>query len=119
MSTHRKDMQDLRLTVVATVPDDEGYCVDYVVYEACYFDEVTPVSWRPADDCNGVTDDLAKAQVFLHGHVKWDGCSNWHFDIDDGIMLHACERWELVRVGEVMARCWDWTKELLPNFDGD
>lgn len=116
---HRKDLQALRFTVVAEVNEnlDDAYHVDYVVYEACYFDEVTTISWRPKGDDNGVTDSLGDAQVFLHGCVKWDGCSNWWFDVEDEIALHCCERWEITRISEVMAMCYDWTKELLPKFE--
>lgn len=116
---HRKDLQDLRFTVVAEVKEDlnEAYHVDYVVYNACYFDDDTPIQWRHKDNWNDITDTLENAEIFLHGSVKWDGCSNWWFDIEEQIALHCCERWELTRVGEVLAFCYDWTKELLPNFN--
>lgn len=57
-------------------------------------------------------DNIADASVYLHGHVKWDGCSNWHFDEQDSCMLHGCDRQDLVALGEIMARCWDWASTL-------
>jgi len=115
----RKDLEKLRFTVVAEVNDDmeKAYHVSYTVYTAHYFDDVTPISWVPKEDCNGRTDKLEEAEVFLHGDVKWDGCSNWWFDVEDEIALHCCERWEIARVSEAMLFCYDWTKELLPKFE--
>ena len=61
------------------------------------------------------TDDLDKAELFAHGYVKFDSCSNWHFDIDEEIMWHACSRYELFRVGDVLSRCWDIAKDHFAN----
>lgn len=63
-------------------------------------------------------DDIESAEVFVHGTVKWDGCSDWHFDEQERGTLHECGRTGLVNIGNVMAICWDWAAELLPNFDG-
>ena len=65
------------------------------------------------------TDHICDAELFLHGRVKWDGCSDWHFDEQDRIRLHGCAREDLTALGEVMARCWDWTAELCENWGGD
>ena len=69
----------------------------------------------PAD----LVESIDEAQVFAHGTVKWDGCSNWHFDEQDNCMLHGCTRHALINIGEVLAQCWDWTNALLPNFEGN
>lgn len=60
---------------------------------------------------------VEEAERFLHGVVKWDGCSDWHFDEQDRNMLHSCGLHGLQRMGDVMAFCWNWASELLPNFD--
>jgi hypothetical protein len=63
------------------------------------------------------TNDVTAAEVFLHGEVKWDGCSNWHFDEQERVMLHGCSRDDLTKIGAIMAACWDWTAELCPKWD--
>lgn len=64
-------------------------------------------------------EDINQADRFLHGSVKWDGCSNWYFDQQDRCMLHGCSQQDLLDIGEVMARCWGWTEEAMPNFEGE
>lgn len=54
-------------------------------------------------------------EVIFEGNVNNDGCSNWYFDD----LVHCCNRSQLTRIGEAMARCWDWAKELLPGFYGE
>lgn len=117
-----KHHRDINFTVVAKV---ESHHVEFTVYEINGFGinkstgEFDVPLWRKKDaDCNAETvDTLYESEPYLHGSVKWDGCSNWYFDEQDRVMLHACDRENLLAIGEIMARCWDWTKELLPNFD--
>jgi len=92
---HARRCEDLGFTIVAFTDGD--YMVDFHVYEI---------------DCE------EGAEPYLHGHVKWDGCSNWHFDEQDRAMLHCCSREDLTRIGEVMAACWDWAAELCPKWAG-
>ena len=110
-----KHLGDLRFTIVAKVAE---YSVGYAVYslQRCGKDDIC--LWVHKDNCNQTTNLLEDAEVFLHGFVKWDGCSNWWFDIADDIAMHGCDRRDLTRVGEVLGICYDWTKELLPNFEG-
>ena len=60
---------------------------------------------------------MDESEVYLHGIVKWDGCSNWHFDEQDRVMLHGCSREDLTNLGELMAKCWDYAKENLESWD--
>ena len=117
-TTHTRLMKDLDFMVVATVKDR---CVEFNVYDIVGYVEgaVKGVFDVPrfADGYDAI-EDITAANRFLRGRVKWDGCSDWNFDEQDRCMLHACDRNGLQRMGEVMARCWDWTAELLPNFDG-
>lgn len=75
--------------------------------------------WRKIGASGGfdVVDDLQEAEVYLHGRVKWDGCSDWHFDEQDRVALHGCSRKDLLALGEVMAACWDLAKEYCPRWD--
>lgn len=66
-----------------------------------------------------MTENLEEAEIYLHGHVKWDGCSNWYFDAQDGCMLYGCSKSDIQRFGDIMAFCWDWTASILPTFKGE
>lgn len=115
----RRDWKDIGYTAVAAVA---GYHVEFQVYEISGEYEDGTVCW-PRDGGNSnmdAADDIAGAEVYFHGSVKWDGCSNWWFDEQErGVMLHACSRENLTAIGEAMARCWDWTAEILPTAHAD
>lgn len=57
--------------------------------------------------------ELGEAERYLHGNVKFDGCSNWHFDEQDHTMLHGCSRADLVNIGRLLALCWDTANRLM------
>lgn len=122
MVKHIKHIESLDFTVVADVGDS---LVSFDIYDI--------EGWGEGE-CPGVFDiplwhkegakhypdsvlDLDVAERYLHGSVKWDGCSDWHFDEQDRNMLHSCSLHGLQRLGDVMTFCWKWTSELLPNFD--
>lgn len=98
----------------AAPPVAEDYVVSYEVFEIA--------GWQDGDKPlfgSEFVDKLEDAQVFLHGDVKWDGCSNWYFDEQDRGMLHGCSKENLLSIGGVMAACWDWSAELMPNWSPD
>lgn len=109
----------LGFTIVATPHD---YHVDFVIYDIEGWvegatDGVFDVpTWHRAGSSSDWAKTLEEAEPYLHGSVKWDGCSNWHFDEQDRVMLHGCRREDVLRFGEVMAKCWDWTAELCPHW---
>lgn len=75
-------------------------------------------SFEVADDpaCDS-TADLVEAQVFLQGAIKWDGCSNWHFDEQDNCMLHFCGARQASGIGRLMERMYDIAAARMPTFD--
>lgn len=113
---------ELSFTIVA-VPHD--YHVEYSIYDIEGFGEgeARGVYDRPLWHQAGAAiypstvDTLEEAEPYLHGSVKWDGCSNWHFDMQDRVMLHGCSRENVQRFGDVMTLCWDWTAELCPHWN--
>lgn len=114
---NRKDWKDLGYTAVAEVHD---YSVAYKLYEISGEYEDGTVCWpREGSTSNmDAVDDLGAAEVYFSGSVKWDGCSDWWFDEQErGVMLHACNKYNLLAIGEAMGRCWEWTLELLPKAD--
>lgn len=107
---------DLLFSIVA---EPHAYCVEFKIYDMIEVgSDGKNFSWPRIGAEHGmdVVTRLEWAEVYLSGSVKWDGCSNWHFDEQDRCMLHACSREGLLRLGEVMALCWDWTAELCPNW---
>lgn len=114
----RRDWEDIGFTAVAHAVGE--YHVHYTVYAIEGVEENGTVLLHRAgaDSWPDPVSSLGEAEIYLHGEVKWDGCSNWHFDEQDRLMLHGCSRKDLMNIGEVMARCWDWTKELLSTFEG-
>lgn len=114
-----KHFKDLDFTVVA---EPNSHYVDYIIYDIKgWVEGDTPgVFDKPLwGDYQVDVDDLENAEPYIHGEVKWDGCSNWHFDEQDRIMLHGCCKKDIQRFGDVLARCWEWTAELCPSFDAE
>ena len=111
-----KHFRDLNFTVIST--SHEHY-VDYQIHDIVTYDESNNPMWgRSSLDLTPIhTNNLKESSIYLHGNIRWDGCSNWYFDEQDSIMLHGCGREELMRYSKIMTECWDWTKELCPNWD--
>jgi len=111
-----KHFEDLGFTVVAS-PDE--YVVEYRIYEVAGHShpDGLPVYERAKGvGPSGFTTSIDNADVYAHGHVKWDGCSNWYFDEQERGMLHECMRDGLLNIGKVLAACWDWTAVLCPRM---
>lgn len=96
-----------------------SHYVEYEIYALDGVDEGKPLYHKKDDEGWNPQYDIEKAALYCHGSVKWDGCSDWHFDEQDDCMLHGCSQQDLLNLGIVLARCWDWTAELLDNFDGE
>ena len=110
-----KYFDDLSFCVVA---EPKELHVDYFIYETEGVESNGAVWFhkKGSTHCPDPVETIDEAEVFAHGEVKWDGCSNWHFDEQDRCMLHGCSREYLPALGEVLARCWDWTAELCEKW---
>lgn len=62
-------------------------------------------------------EEPSDVERFIHGFVKWDGCSNWMFDCNEKgtYYMHACSRADLERIGKVLGLCYDWAAALMPE----
>lgn len=118
MSGHIKHFNDLSFSVKATV---HSHYVDYAgYYHEGYSPDGTPMfTERGALTHPSPVETMDEAEPYFHGSVKWDGCSNWNFDEQERCMLHGCSKSDIVNLGLILGECWEWTKELLPNFSGD
>ena len=109
-----KHLPELDFTIVAVTHE---YRVDFKIYEVIGLAEgatlgVYDVPEFYTTENDRLTESIQEAELYLHGEVKWDGCSNWHFDEQDRVMLHGCARQDVLRFGEVMAACYDWAAEI-------
>lgn len=119
MSNTDQEWPDIMYTVRAT--PHEHY-VDYAIYEITGLSNdakgnpTVPHYQLKGGENYDDTDSIDNAKVFAHGTVKWDGCSDWMIDsMVRNRMLHGCGRSDITNVGEVLARCWDWTESLIPD----
>lgn len=116
-----RHFEDLRFTVVAKVHSQR---VEYAIYDIEGWEEgETPGKydqplWHKADSASSPNpvETLEESEVFLHGWVKWDGCSDWYFDNQEQGYMHGCCRKDVQRFGDIMGACWDWTAELCPKW---
>jgi len=99
MTDRVKHYPELRFTVVAT-PDK--FKANFQIYNDYEYQH------------NGPQPD----NVLVTGCVKWDGCSNWYFG-DPGYResFQGYERQHLLNLGQIMSKCWDWTKELCTHWN--
>jgi hypothetical protein len=111
-----KTFDDLGFTVIAK---PSSYKVNYKIYDVVGTDVDNKYLYERvgAEASMDTVEDLTEAQIFAHGSVKWDGCSDWHFDIQDDCMIHSCSRHGLERIGLILAACWDWTAELCEKWN--
>ncbi len=107
------ELPDVDFLATVTVYD---YYVEFVLYDIVSRNGNVPLLRRSGTNYEE-TEKPEEADVYLHGSVKWDGCSNWHFDEQDRVMLHGCSRGCIKRFGDAMAACWDMASVLCPNFD--
>jgi hypothetical protein len=114
--------RDLGFTIVAVA---HRHRVDFTIYDVEGWAEGEtkgeydrPVWHRAgAHSHPDAVDTLEEAEPYLHGEVTWDGCSNWHFDEQDRVMLHGCCKADVQRFGDVMALCWDLAAEMCPAWN--
>lgn len=110
-----KRFDELGFTVVAE-PDD------YRVYYGVYIHEGVSEKGDPLYHEAGSStypcpvEAIEEAEAYLHGEVKWDGSSNWYFDEQERRMLHGCDKQDILRLGQILVECWDWTSELCERF---
>jgi hypothetical protein len=110
----RKDWLDIGFVAVA-IPRDAS--CDFVAYRAS--DVSGKIEFEAMQDDGNAAgiDDMGQASIYLDGYVKWDHCSNWAFRYQDRAMLHFCEREQAAAIGILLARLYDWARELIPEWD--
>lgn len=117
LSITRRDWEDIDYLCV--VEAHSNYA-DLKVYKVVGRGDDGPIflkrGWNSSAD---IVDDLALAQVYLSGSIKWDGCSNLRFDEQDDTMLHFCGKQAAVDTGTLLGRLYDMAAEIIPTWCGD
>jgi hypothetical protein len=95
----------------------EGCWMDYEIFDLVLFDdgEGPPLKFiveHPEGGPDTETTDIEKATRFMHGCVKWDGCSHNNFD---SAYIHGCERKEMTRIGILFDKLFDLACERMPQ----
>lgn len=84
------------------------YAEEFVVFKIeCYDEAGVPHFWEGGTSSNFPgTPDPSLAEPALSGSIKWDGCSNWDFHCEDG-MIHYCGVKMATSIGRLMERLYD------------
>jgi hypothetical protein len=122
--TLRDGFHGMGFRVVAAVEysSSEGVplSIEFSVYETVGFTttyEEKPVYKRAGSDTSmDVVENIAEAQRFLHGNVKWDGCSNWSFDEHDKVMMHFCGVRDAEDIGRLFSALYSIARDLMPQL---
>jgi hypothetical protein len=108
-----KHFEELGYSIVA---EPSEYLVNYTIYEHEGYENGTPLFHKK--DSGGYPDpveDIKNAEPMLRGSVKWDGCSNWDFSLQEMNLFHGCSKKDLVNIGLILGEAWDMTKTLIPD----
>lgn len=109
----RFDWPDIHFSARVVAVRDGG--VDFEIYEL--FEASDGLLWQKKGSKLYLdpVKSLEEAEVFIHGTVRFDGCSNWSLP---EAYVHFCSRQELLNLGVVLARCWEWTRDHLSTWAG-
>jgi hypothetical protein len=62
--------------------------------------------------------DMLDAATYMHGTIRFDGCSNWYFDEQDRVMLHFCGMDGVFDLARVFETSYEIAKANIANFCG-
>lgn len=91
------------------------YYTDFKVYKITAWSMNN--STRYYENKNKQRTHIENADVFMSGHIKWDGCSNIKFDEQDRCMLHFCGKKDAMKIGELMERLYDEGSKYIEHID--
>ena len=89
-----------------------GYTVEAILGEAAKDLPLVHVDFRIYEGTDHDRSQLPEPQILAI--VKWDGCSNWHFD-GGNYQLHFCGLMEAENFGILLTSLYEWAAELLPQ----
>jgi hypothetical protein len=107
--------KDIGYTIVPVIHE---YHCDFFVYAIIGENSDGTVYYNKLnyDTSLEIVDEISEAQVYLHGSIKWDGCSDWHFDEQDDCMLHFCSVEQAKDIGNLFERMYEYAKNHIPKW---
>jgi len=99
------------------VGDDYPIVIGFNVWEIC--GREADGSLQLTAPMGGPAISQEEAQLFLHGHVKWDGCSNWFLAIAETIMLHFCSVKQAEDIGRLFRALYEIAANEMPTNEFD
>lgn len=116
-----RHFDDLEVSIVAQLCGKVAW-VEFFIYKIVSIPKQLPRDYEDAGNSWGITlepDELKQKGIpLIIGEIKWDGCSNWDFSPPpDPCKFHGCDREDLFNIGQVLLKCWDIAKELMPEQD--
>lgn len=108
--------QDISYAAEATRKDGDLH-VDVKAWKVAVFND--DGSLLLDTDGRGHTASLDEAEVVVTGYIRWDGCSNFYFGEEGGLMLHFCGVKQAIQVGTLLERLYEMAAELIPEHEPD
>lgn len=110
---------DIGFTVRYGLIDQNDLVMDFECYDYDLGATIPPSGERIPTrfydgECNP-TESLDEAELFLEGHVKWDGCSNMYTEEES--CWHFCEKQQAVNVGILMGRLYELAESFFGPLD--
>lgn len=92
----------------------ENECVmGFEVFELCGREMNDKPMLKLKNATNGMDEanSFETASMYMEGHIKWDGCTNYTFPAQNDCMLHECSRKGAKAVAQIWDRLYDLAAE--------
>lgn len=100
------------------VAQPQSHFCDFKCYKVIATTDEGPIYLRKDyDDSHDVVTTRDEAQIYLQGHISWDGCADLRFDEQDNVMLHFCGLEHAKQVGKLLERLYAIAAEVIPSWD--
>lgn len=112
---YRKDIDTGYLVDLLDIPASRGATIGINVYEAVRLADESVL----IQDSTGVGQSWTKnrddAEVYLHGTIRWDGCSDWSFYPADNCMIHLCGPGDADELHWLLKTCYSLVADAMPD----
>lgn len=115
----KETYKELNITVVYSFETGSAH-VDFDVYDIMAEDTEGVIFYEGIDGSGAddkMTQDITKANKYINGTVKWDGCSHIYFGDKEGY-IHLCGSRDFIRIGNILKKVYERCYEI-GKFDYD
>jgi hypothetical protein len=97
----------------------ESHWVDFKAYEIVAEESNAPLyEAKEAKSSEEMVREIADAQTYIRGAVKWDGCSHVYFGDDNGY-IHLCGKLHIRKITQTLEKIYNRAGELMERKDVD